>query len=137
MNSCFVRNFWNRARVTPLCLQSRRLKGIIMKRVLSFGILSAALIGLSGMSASAAPIAPPAAPAEAASQAEQVHRRHYRHRHHRHYRPYAYFGPQYYSYRRYGYYDSPYVYGGIGLPFIGLCIGGGHRHYRHRHYRRW
>jgi hypothetical protein len=120
-------------------------KGTIMKRLLSFGILSAAIIGLSGISASAAPITPPAAPTEAASQAEQVHRRHYRHRRHYHrrhygyrhyYRPRVYYAPRYYGYRRH-YYDHPYVYGGIGVPFIGLSFGGGPRYYRHRHYRRW
>ena len=109
-----------------------------MKRVLSFVTLGAAIVGLSAMSVSAAPITLPAAPAEAASQVEQVHRRHYRHRHHRKYRPHVYLAPRYYGYRRYHYYDDgPYVYGGIGLPFIGLSIGGGHRHYRHRHYRHW
>jgi hypothetical protein len=115
-----------------------------MKRVLSFGLLSAAIVGFSALGASAAPLTPPSAPVEAASQAQEVggrrhyrrhhhryHRRHYGRHHHHYYRPRAYYGPRYYSYRPYYrdyYYGAPYV--GIGLPFINLHIGG----HRHRHH---
>ena len=104
-----------------------------MNRILSFGILSAAIVSLSALGVSAAPFAPPAAPTEAASQAEQVKHRHWRHRYY--VGPQAYYGPRYYSgYKRNYRYRGPFVYGGVGVPFVGLSIGGG---YHHRHYRRW
>jgi hypothetical protein len=112
-----------------------------MNRVLSIGLMSTAIAGLSAFGVSAAPVSPHSAPAEAASQAVQIqHRHHYRRHHHRHgyyHRRYydgprVYYGPRYYGayYRDYDYYP-PYAYGGVGLPFISL--GFGHRHH-HRHW---
>lgn len=112
-----------------------------MKSVLSLGIISAAFAGLMAATASAAPITPPTARAETSNQAEQVRDRrlsgrHYRHRHHRGHHYGRSYGPRYYGYRHYDNYyygGGPYVYGGVGLPFIGLSFGGGHRHH-HRHW---
>jgi hypothetical protein len=112
-----------------------------MKYLLPIGLVSAAIVGIGTSGAVAAPLSPPTASISAESQVQKVrdryHRRHY---HRRHYHgPRAYYGPRYYGgyYRPYyGYYDPPYVYGGIGLPFISLGFGPRYHHH-HRRHRHW
>lgn len=119
-----------------------------MRKLAKMALAGAAMLGLGIASAAAAPITPPPGMSEIAGTAEKVSSRRHAGRGHgfrRHHSYRRHHSRGHYGYRRhhsrghYGYrrhhrsYGSPFLYGGIGVPFISFGFGGHHGHHRYHH----